>query len=97
MTHEEAVKLGLDMFYDGKSPTEIRRQLGLKGFNEIESANIFRMMEERERTLDLNKQNQVVKHQEEMLRKRKENEIERLMVEKLKKNRIEDSENCRYR
>lgn len=52
MTHEEAVKLGLDMFYDGKSPAEIKRQIRLKGFSEIESANIFSMIEEQERACD---------------------------------------------
>lgn len=89
MTHEEAVILGLDMFYDGKSPKEIKRQLGLKGFNEKECDNIFRMIEERERVTDLAKQKGVRDHQEE-IRRKKMREIEKSLEEKKAREKGED-------
>lgn len=91
MTHEEAVRLGLDMFYDGKSSAEIKRQIRLKGFSEIESANIFSMIEEQERACDNYKQNKVREHDRE-IREKQYQEISRRLAEKKARHREQEDE-----
>lgn len=97
MTHEEAVRLGLDMFYDGKSPAEIKRQIRLKGFSEIESANIFSMIEEQERACDNYKQNKVREHDRETREKQYQETARRLRQEKKARQREQEEEYSRSR
>ena len=84
MTSEEAIALGLDMFYDGKSPKEIKRQFGLKGFSERECENLFRMLEERERILDNAKQKAVREHLNDLRQKKMNEALKQLEEKRLK-------------
>lgn len=97
MTHEEAIRLGLDMFYDGKSPAEIKRQIRLKGFSEIESANIFSMIEEKERIGDSLKQHKVREHAQEEREKKHQEISRRLRQERKAREKEQEDEYSRSR
>ena len=91
VSHEEGLRLGLDMFRDAVSPEEIKRNLTLKGFSVKEAENIFAMILERERTGDLEKQRLVKELSESELRLRKMKEIEIRQAEKKRKERAAEA------